>query len=133
MKKSVIVTGLIVAVSFFLVVVNYSEKPYILLQPVLGQSFIRHWMFLRPPSKAFQSHPGYISIPKQEPGQAHVSRSEEVVLLLPAPSSARTCFIFVDCSKCWVRALLVKNVSIKKETRREHSALQHVAFQVSGA
>ena len=44
-KKSVIVTSLIAVVSLFVVVVNYSEKPYFLLQPVFGQSFSSRWMF----------------------------------------------------------------------------------------
>jgi len=65
-KKSVIVTSLIVVVSLFLVVINYSEKPYFLLQPVFGQSFNRNWMFSRPPHKAFKPHRGYLSVPNQE-------------------------------------------------------------------
>ncbi|KAL2097827.1 hypothetical protein ACEWY4_007034 [Coilia grayii] len=70
-KKSVIVIGLTVVVSLFVVVVNYSEKPYDLLQPVLGHSFSGHWMFSRQPSKVFKPHFGYISIPKQEPLKLH--------------------------------------------------------------
>jgi len=62
----VIVTSLIVVVSLFLVVINYSEKPYFLLQPVFGQSFNRNWMFSRPPHKAFKPHRGYLSVPNQE-------------------------------------------------------------------
>uniref|UniRef100_A0A673GRT1 Uncharacterized protein n=1 Tax=Sinocyclocheilus rhinocerous TaxID=307959 RepID=A0A673GRT1_9TELE len=59
-KKSVIVTSLIVVVSLFLVVINYSEKPYFLLQPVFGQCFSRNWMFSHPPHKAFKPHRGYL-------------------------------------------------------------------------
>ncbi|XP_035278981.1 alpha-N-acetylgalactosaminide alpha-2,6-sialyltransferase 3 isoform X2 [Anguilla rostrata] len=66
-KKSVIATSLIVAVSLFVVVVNYAEKPYVLLQPVFGETFSSHWVFSRQPHKTFKPHPGYISIPKQEP------------------------------------------------------------------
>lgn len=58
--------SLIVAVSLFVVVVNYSEKPYFLLQPVFGQTFSSHWMFSKQPYKAFKPHLGYVSIPKQE-------------------------------------------------------------------
>uniref|UniRef100_A0A673GRQ7 Alpha-N-acetylgalactosaminide alpha-2,6-sialyltransferase 3 n=1 Tax=Sinocyclocheilus rhinocerous TaxID=307959 RepID=A0A673GRQ7_9TELE len=58
--KSVIVTSLIVVVSLFLVVINYSEKPYFLLQPVFGQCFSRNWMFSHPPHKAFKPHRGYL-------------------------------------------------------------------------
>ncbi|XP_046884305.1 alpha-N-acetylgalactosaminide alpha-2,6-sialyltransferase 3 isoform X2 [Hypomesus transpacificus] len=67
-KKSVIVTSLIAVVSLFVVVVNYSEKPYFLLQPVFGQSFSSRWMFSRQPHKP---HLGYVSIPKQEPLKLH--------------------------------------------------------------
>ncbi|XP_048101913.1 alpha-N-acetylgalactosaminide alpha-2,6-sialyltransferase 3 isoform X2 [Alosa alosa] len=70
-RKSVIATGLIVVVSLFVVVVNYSEKPYDLLQPVFGQSFSGHWMFSRQPTKTYKPHPGYVSIPKQEPLKLH--------------------------------------------------------------
>ncbi|XP_051555657.1 alpha-N-acetylgalactosaminide alpha-2,6-sialyltransferase 3-like isoform X2 [Myxocyprinus asiaticus] len=70
-RKSVIVSSLIVVVSLFLVVMNYSEKPYFLLQPVFGQSFSRNWMFSRPPHKAFKPHRGYLSIPNQEPLKLH--------------------------------------------------------------
>ncbi|KAJ4937126.1 hypothetical protein JOQ06_001708, partial [Pogonophryne albipinna] len=65
-KKSLIVTSLIVVVSLFVVVVNYSEKPYFLLKPVLDQTFSSHWMFSKQPYKAFKPHLGYVSIPKQE-------------------------------------------------------------------
>lgn len=65
-RKSVIATSLIVVVSLFVVVVNYSEKPYFLLQPVFGQTFSSHWMFSKQPYKAFKPHLGYVSIPKQE-------------------------------------------------------------------
>lgn len=65
-RKSLIATILIVAVSLFVVVVNYSEKPYVLLQPVFGQTFSSHWMFSKQPYKAFKPHLGYVSIPKQE-------------------------------------------------------------------
>ncbi|XP_067109746.1 alpha-N-acetylgalactosaminide alpha-2,6-sialyltransferase 3 isoform X1 [Osmerus mordax] len=67
-KKSVIVTSLIAVVSLFVVVVNYSEKPYFLLQPVFGHSFSSRWMFSRQPHKP---HLGYVSIPKQEPLKLH--------------------------------------------------------------
>ncbi|KAG7456702.1 hypothetical protein MATL_G00238680 [Megalops atlanticus] len=66
-KKSVIATSLIVAVSLFVVVVNYAEKPYVLLQPVFGQTFSSRWVFSRQQHKAYKPHPGYVSIPKQEP------------------------------------------------------------------
>eukprot|EP00064_Thunnus_orientalis_P019749 superscaffoldBa00005080_g19877 len=65
-RKSLIATSLIVVVSLFVVVVNYSEKPYFLLQPVFGQTFSSHWMFSKQPYKAFKPHLGYVSIPKQE-------------------------------------------------------------------
>ncbi|KAL0199816.1 hypothetical protein M9458_003003, partial [Cirrhinus mrigala] len=57
-KKSVIVTSLIVAVSLFLVVINYSEKPYFLLQPVFGQSFSRNWILQTPPRLPQRPRPG---------------------------------------------------------------------------
>ncbi|KAK0145316.1 hypothetical protein N1851_015790 [Merluccius polli] len=57
-RKSVIATSLVVAVSLLVVVVNYSEKPYVLLQPVFGQTFSSHWMFSRQPHRAFKPHPG---------------------------------------------------------------------------
>lgn len=65
-RKSLIATSLIVAVSLFVVAVNYSEKPYFLLQPMFGQTFSSHWMFSKQPYKAFKPHLGYVSIPKQE-------------------------------------------------------------------
>lgn len=61
-----IATSVIVALSLFVVVVNYSQKPYFLLQPVFGQTFSSHWMFSKQPYKAFKPHLGYVSIPKQE-------------------------------------------------------------------
>uniref|UniRef100_A0A8C6WQ35 SIA7C sialyltransferase n=1 Tax=Neogobius melanostomus TaxID=47308 RepID=A0A8C6WQ35_9GOBI len=67
--KSLIVTTLIVAVSLFVVVVNLSEKPYFLLQPVFGQSLSGH--LFKPPYRADKPHPGYLSIPKQEPLKLH--------------------------------------------------------------
>ncbi|TNN88545.1 Alpha-N-acetylgalactosaminide alpha-2,6-sialyltransferase 3 [Liparis tanakae] len=70
-RKSLIATSLIVVVSLFVVVVNYSEKPYFLLQPVFGQTFSSHWMFSKQPYKAFKPHLGYVSIPKQEPLKLH--------------------------------------------------------------
>ncbi|XP_069548663.1 alpha-N-acetylgalactosaminide alpha-2,6-sialyltransferase 3 isoform X2 [Brachyistius frenatus] len=70
-RKSVIATSLIVVVSLFVVVVNYSEKPYFLLQPVFGETFSSHWMFSKQPYKAFKPHLGYVSIPKQEPLKLH--------------------------------------------------------------
>ncbi|MEQ2159380.1 hypothetical protein GOODEAATRI_022281 [Goodea atripinnis] len=45
---------------------NFSEKPYFLLQPVFGQTFSTHWMFSKQSYKAFKPHLGYVSIPKQE-------------------------------------------------------------------
>uniref|UniRef100_A0A1A8NZ52 alpha-N-acetylneuraminyl-2,3-beta-galactosyl-1,3-N-acetylgalactosaminide6-alpha-sialyltransferase n=1 Tax=Nothobranchius rachovii TaxID=451742 RepID=A0A1A8NZ52_9TELE len=66
-RKSLIATSLIVVVSLFVVVVNFSEKPYFLLQPVFGETFRSHWMFSKQPYKAFKPHLGYVSIPKQEP------------------------------------------------------------------
>ncbi|MEQ2279629.1 hypothetical protein AMECASPLE_011415, partial [Ameca splendens] len=65
-RKSLIATSLIVAVSLFVVVMNFSEKPYFLLQPVFGQTFSTHWMFSKQSYKAFKPHLGYVSIPKQE-------------------------------------------------------------------
>lgn len=65
-RKSLIATSVIVALSLFVVVVNYSQKPYFLLQPVFGQTFSSHWMFSKQPYKAFKPHLGYVSIPKQE-------------------------------------------------------------------
>lgn len=65
-RKSLIATSLIVVVSLFVVVVNYSQKPYFLLQPVFGQTFSSHWMFSKQPYKAYKPHLGYVSIPKQE-------------------------------------------------------------------
>lgn len=62
-KKSLIATSLIVVVTLFVVVVNYSEKPYFLLQPVFGQTFSSHGMFSK---QAFKPHFSYVSIPKQE-------------------------------------------------------------------
>ncbi|XP_070989623.1 alpha-N-acetylgalactosaminide alpha-2,6-sialyltransferase 3 isoform X1 [Oncorhynchus clarkii lewisi] len=70
-KKSVIATSLIAVVSLFVVVVNYSEKPYFLLEPVFGQTFSSHWMFSRQTHKAFKPHLGYVSIPNQEPLKLH--------------------------------------------------------------
>uniref|UniRef100_A0A8C2DG98 alpha-N-acetylneuraminyl-2,3-beta-galactosyl-1,3-N-acetylgalactosaminide6-alpha-sialyltransferase n=1 Tax=Cyprinus carpio TaxID=7962 RepID=A0A8C2DG98_CYPCA len=70
-KKSVIVTSLIVVVSLFLLVINFSEKPYFLLQPVFGQCFSRNCMFSHPPHKGFKPHPGYLSVPDQEPLKLH--------------------------------------------------------------
>ncbi|TKS79570.1 Alpha-N-acetylgalactosaminide alpha-2,6-sialyltransferase 3 [Collichthys lucidus] len=70
-RKLLIGASLIVAVSLFVVVVNYSEKPYFLLQPVFGQTFSSHWMFSKQPYKAFKPHLGYVSIPKQEPLKLH--------------------------------------------------------------
>ncbi len=74
-----IATSLIVVVSFFVVVVNYAEKPYFLLQPVFGQTFNSHWMFSKQPYKAFKPHLGYVSIPKQEVrhAQTHTSRCNQ--------------------------------------------------------
>uniref|UniRef100_A0A3B3TR94 alpha-N-acetylneuraminyl-2,3-beta-galactosyl-1,3-N-acetylgalactosaminide6-alpha-sialyltransferase n=1 Tax=Poecilia latipinna TaxID=48699 RepID=A0A3B3TR94_9TELE len=66
-QKSLIATSLIVVVSLFVVVVNFSQKPYFLLQPVFGQTFSNHWMFSKQSYKAFKPHLGYVSIPKQEP------------------------------------------------------------------
>ncbi|XP_066548137.1 alpha-N-acetylgalactosaminide alpha-2,6-sialyltransferase 3 [Amia ocellicauda] len=66
-RKSVIVMSLIVAVSLFVVVVNYTEKPYILLQPVFGQTFSNRWVFSRLQHKNLKPHLGYVSVPKQEP------------------------------------------------------------------
>lgn len=65
-RKSLIASSLIVVVSLFVVVVNYSQKPYFLLQPVFGQTFSSHWMFSKQPYKAYKPHLGYVSIPKQE-------------------------------------------------------------------
>lgn len=72
-RKSLIATSLIVVVSLFVVVVNYSEKPYFLLQPVFGQTFSSHWMFSKQPYKAFKPHLGYVSIPKQEVRDTHIN------------------------------------------------------------
>lgn len=68
-RKSLIVTTLIVAVSLFVVVVNLSEKPYFLLQPVFGQSLSGH--LFKQPYRAFKPHLGYLSVPKQEPLKLH--------------------------------------------------------------
>ena len=65
-RRAVIAISLGVAVSLLVVVVNYSEKPYVLLQPVFGQTFSSHWMFSRQPQRAFKPHTGYVSVPKQE-------------------------------------------------------------------
>ncbi|XP_030219635.1 alpha-N-acetylgalactosaminide alpha-2,6-sialyltransferase 3 [Gadus morhua] len=66
-RRAVIALSLAVAVSLLVVVVNYSEKPYVLLQPVLGQAFGGRWMFSRPPQPSFTPHTGYLSVPQQEP------------------------------------------------------------------
>ena len=71
-RKSLIATSLIVVVSLFVVVVNYAEKPYFLLQPVFGQTFSSHWMFSKQPYKAFKPHQGYVSIPKQEVSDTNI-------------------------------------------------------------
>ncbi|XP_043989609.1 alpha-N-acetylgalactosaminide alpha-2,6-sialyltransferase 3 isoform X2 [Gambusia affinis] len=60
-KKSLIATSLIVVVSLFVVVVNFSQMPD------FGQTFSNHWMFSKQSYKAFKPHLGYVSIPKQEP------------------------------------------------------------------
>ncbi|XP_076828491.1 alpha-N-acetylgalactosaminide alpha-2,6-sialyltransferase 3 isoform X2 [Brachyhypopomus gauderio] len=71
-KRSVIVSGLVLAVSLFVVAVNYSEKPRFLLTPVLGQGFASRWSFSRQPQEASRAgHPGYVSVPKQEPLKLH--------------------------------------------------------------
>ncbi|MBN3313221.1 SIA7C sialyltransferase, partial [Atractosteus spatula] len=66
-RKSVIAMSLLVAVSLFVAMVNYAEKPYFLLQPVLGQAFSSRWVSSRLQPKAFKPHVGYVSVPKQEP------------------------------------------------------------------
>lgn len=60
-RKSLIVTALIVVVSLLVVIVNYSEKPYFLLEPVFGQTS----------DKTFKPHSGYVSIVKEEPLKLH--------------------------------------------------------------
>lgn len=65
-RKLLIATSLIVAVSLFMVMANYSEKPYFRLQPILRQGFSSNWMFSKQPYKGFKPHLGYVSIPKQE-------------------------------------------------------------------
>lgn len=65
-RKLLIGTSLIVAVSLFVVVANYSEKPYFHLQPMFKQGFSSHWMFSKQSYKDFKPHLGYVSIPKQE-------------------------------------------------------------------
>ncbi|XP_017328738.1 alpha-N-acetylgalactosaminide alpha-2,6-sialyltransferase 3 isoform X1 [Ictalurus punctatus] len=65
-KKWVIASSLVLAVSLFLLLVNYSEKPYFRLQPMLGQSFGPRWMSSWQ-HKAARPHPGYVSVPKKEP------------------------------------------------------------------
>ncbi|XP_053484411.1 alpha-N-acetylgalactosaminide alpha-2,6-sialyltransferase 3 isoform X4 [Ictalurus furcatus] len=65
-KKWVIASSLVLAVSLFLVLVNYSEKPYFRLQPMLRQSFSPRWMSSRL-HKAARPHLGYVSVPKKEP------------------------------------------------------------------
>ncbi|CAL8278795.1 unnamed protein product [Lota lota] len=70
-RRAVIAISLGVAVSLLVVVVNYSEKPYVLLQPVFGQTFSSHWMFFRQPHRDFKPHTGYVSVPKQEPLKLH--------------------------------------------------------------
>ncbi|XP_028833890.1 alpha-N-acetylgalactosaminide alpha-2,6-sialyltransferase 3-like isoform X2 [Denticeps clupeoides] len=70
-KKSVIATSLIALLSLFVLVVNYSEKPYFLLQPMLGHSLSSPWMLFRQNHKVYKPHVGYISIPKQEPLKLH--------------------------------------------------------------
>ncbi|XP_028328626.1 alpha-N-acetylgalactosaminide alpha-2,6-sialyltransferase 3 [Gouania willdenowi] len=70
-RKSLIATSLAVVVSLLVVMVNYSEKPYFLLQPVFGQTFSSHWVFAKPLYKGYKPHLGYISIPKEEPLKLH--------------------------------------------------------------
>ncbi|XP_029971337.1 alpha-N-acetylgalactosaminide alpha-2,6-sialyltransferase 3 [Salarias fasciatus] len=60
-RKSLIATALIVVVSLLVVMVNYSGKPYLLLEPVFGQT----------PDKAFKPHQGYVSLVKEEPLKLH--------------------------------------------------------------
>ncbi|KAJ0012059.1 hypothetical protein NQD34_013034 [Periophthalmus magnuspinnatus] len=69
-RKSLIATSLIVAVSLFVVVVNLSEKPYFLLQPMFGQSFGGLGLF-KQQYRAYKPHHGYLSIPKEEPLKLH--------------------------------------------------------------
>lgn len=64
-KKSLIATSLIVALSLFVVVVNYSEKPSF-LPPFFGQTF--------------KPHLGYVSIPKQEVRHKHTCAHSGVQL-----------------------------------------------------
>lgn len=66
-RKSLIATSLIVAVSLFVVVVNYSEKPSFLFQPVFGET-----LFSKQPYKPYKPHLGYVSIPKQEVRNKHL-------------------------------------------------------------
>lgn len=61
-KKSVIATGLVAAVSLFVVAVHLAEKPYFPWQP----AFSGHWAPSKQPYQAFKPHPGYVSIPKME-------------------------------------------------------------------
>lgn len=65
-RKLLVGISLIVAVSLFVVVANYSEKPYFRLQPMFKQGFSSHWIFSKQSYKDFKPHLGYVSIPKQE-------------------------------------------------------------------
>ncbi|XP_026854167.2 alpha-N-acetylgalactosaminide alpha-2,6-sialyltransferase 3 isoform X1 [Electrophorus electricus] len=67
-KRLVIASGLVVAVFLFVVVVKFSEKPCFQLLTLLGQGISGWWSFSQQPHEAFQAgHPGYVSVPKQEP------------------------------------------------------------------
>ncbi|KAF6728088.1 Alpha-N-acetylgalactosaminide alpha-2,6-sialyltransferase 3, partial [Oryzias melastigma] len=70
-RKSFIATSLVVAVTLLVVVVTNSEKSNFLLLPVFGQTFNSDWMFSKQTYKAFKLHPGYVSIPKEEPLELH--------------------------------------------------------------
>ncbi|KAK3567933.1 hypothetical protein QTP86_027280 [Hemibagrus guttatus] len=65
-KKWVLVSSLVLAVTLFLVLMNYLEKPYLRLQPMLPYGFRSHWISSWQ-IKAVREHPGYVSVPKREP------------------------------------------------------------------
>lgn len=86
-RKVLIGTSLIVAVSLFVVVANYSEKPYFPLQPMFRQGFSSRWMFSKQSYKDLKPHLGYVSIPKQEV-------SSSFLYLQTKPMSESPCLSF---------------------------------------
>lgn len=103
-RKLLIGTSLIVAVSLFVVMENYSEKLYFPLQPMFRQGFSSHWMFSKQSYKDFKAHPGYVSIPKQEVRsrflhlqiktrrQSSWTNSDFATFLLTRPMHTHTCW-----------------------------------------